>query len=86
MEPGMTKSEPCSFWGSVSPHGNHSACLEMAVAFGRREMHTLAKEVGLAQLRFLLHGANPLRCVIRNIPPPTPAHSQIPPARSHILF
>lgn len=65
--PGMTKSEPCSFWGSVSPHGNHSACREMAVAFGRREMHTLAKEVGLAQLRFLLRGANPLRCVIRKL-------------------
>lgn len=46
--------------GSMSPHGNHSACLEVAVAFSRGEMHTQAKEAGLAQLRFLPHGANPL--------------------------
>lgn len=61
------RAEPCSSWGSVSPHGNQSACLEMAVALGRRETHTPAKQVGPAQLRFLPHGANPLRCVIRTL-------------------
>lgn len=47
------QSEPRSFWGSVSSHGNHLACLKQPVAFSRRDMRTLAKEVGLASLRFL---------------------------------
>lgn len=36
--------------GSVSSHGNYIACLKQPVAFAGREMHTLAKEVGLACL------------------------------------
>lgn len=58
--------EPHSF-GVLFLHGNRVSCLN-TVAFGRREMHTLAQEVSLAWLRgFGSPWASSLRCMIRKL-------------------
>uniref|UniRef100_A0A2I3S9K7 Uncharacterized protein n=2 Tax=Pan TaxID=9596 RepID=A0A2I3S9K7_PANTR len=47
----MLQSEPHSFWGTVSSHGNHFACLETGA-----NTHTSQGSWSSTSLKFLPHG------------------------------